>query len=588
MNDDFMSRAKSWLSSDIDEDTRAEIKDLIDSGNISELEDRFYTDLKFGTGGMRGKMGAGTNRMNIYTVGIATQGFASYLLEKSSSTMNQGIVIAHDSRNNSTLFAKRTAEVMAANKIKTYIFNQITPTPLLSFSIRELGAAGGIVITASHNPPEYNGYKAYLDDGGQLVYPEDEKVLEKVARTSFMDVKTLDYEKAREEQLIEEVDEQVTEKYLNAILNALLDSELCKKSGSRVKIVYSPLHGAGYYLTPLALKEAGFTNLTVVPKQSQPDGNFPTVSYPNPEDPKAWELSIQQARQIDADLAIANDPDADRIGLMIKFPNGEYKLLNGNQTGALIVNHVLSNLAEKNNLPENPYIIKTIVTSELWKKIADNYQVDVIDVLTGFKYIGEIITKYQKEKEQGKSNRNYICGGEESFGYMIGDHVRDKDGINAALIIAEIAAFAKQQGISLYDKLQQIYETYGYHAEKLISFSFEGIEGKQRINSIMSKLRSEPPGQINQSPLKEKQDYLEKKITDQQGKQTGETTLPQSNVIALLFQDGTKITARPSGTEPKIKFYFFVSNPPGVGSQQQLEHKLKIIEQEYLNHLNLK
>ena len=526
--------------------------------------------------------------MNIYTVGIATQGFASYLLEKSSTTMNQGIVIAHDSRNNSPLFAKRTAEVMAANKIKTYIFNNITPTPLLSFSIRELDAAGGIVITASHNPPEYNGYKAYLDDGGQLVYPEDEKVLEKVARTTFEDVKVLNYEKAREEKLIEEVDERITENYLKAILNALLDSELCKKTGSQVKVVYSPLHGAGYHLTPLALKEAGFTNLTVVPQQAQPDGNFPTVSYPNPEDPKAWELSIQQARKTEADLAIANDPDADRIGLMIKFPNGEYKLLNGNQTGALIVNHVLSNLAEKNNLPENPYIIKTIVTSELWKKIADHYQVDVIDVLTGFKYIGEIITKYQKEKEQGKSNRNYICGGEESFGYMIGDHVRDKDGINAALIIAEIAAFAKQEGITLYDKLQKIYETYGFHTEKLISFGFEGIEGKQKINSIMSKLRSDPPLQIHQSPLKEKQDYLEKKVTDQQGKKIGETTLPQSNVIALLFQDGTKITARPSGTEPKIKFYFFVSSPPGAGTQQQLEEKLKMIEQEYLNHLDLK
>jgi len=588
MNDDFIIRAKKWFSDIFDEKTKEQVKKMLEENNTEELKERFSEDLKFGTGGMRGKMGIGTNRMNIYTVGIATQGFAKYLLDKDDNNKGKGIVIAHDPRHNSTLFTKRAACVLAANNIKTYIFDGPNPTPLLSFAVRYFNAAGGIVITASHNPPEYNGYKAYLEDGGQLVSPEDEIILNNVEKTSYEDVKTIDERSAIEKGLIITCNKDVERAYLDVLMKPLIYPDICKEYGPNLKTVYSPLHGAGYKLAPQALNLAGFTDIISVAKQAEPNGDFPTVTFPNPEDPEAWKLIIETSENINADLAIANDPDADRVGIAVKDNNGKYILLNGNQTGALIVYHVLSGLKLNNKLPENPYIIKTIVTSELWRKIADKFNVKIFDVLTGFKYIGEMITRYNKEKEENKTTLTYILGGEESYGYMIGDHVRDKDGINAAIVISEIAALAFSENSTIYQKLQDIYSEFGLHIEKLKSFYFEGLQGRETMENIMKKLRDNPPTTICNSSLIEKRDYLNNKISNSKGEIIGKTELPKSNVISVLFADGTKIVARPSGTEPKIKFYFFVNESDKKETAEVLKEKIDHIEMEFFKHLDLK
>lgn len=576
MNNNFSDNAKIWLGDTFDDETKIRVKSLIDSGDNKKLEELFYTDLEFGTGGMRGKMDVGTNRMNVYTVRRATQGLAGHVLSKYKGEVTA--VIAYDTRRNSKLFCENAASVLAANGILAYYFKEPTPTPLLSFAVRYLGAKCGIVITASHNPPEYNGYKVYGSDGCQLVYPEDEEVLSRVKNTTFDQVKMTDFQTAIEKDKIRQVPRQLEEAYKIELLNCLTDKKRVGVSGDNITVVYSPLHGAGFRIVPEILKRAGFKNVRTVPEQSSPDGNFPTVKYPNPEDADAWKLIIEFAEKTGADIAIANDPDADRIGLAVRDEKGKFLLLNGNQTGALILEHVLSQKADNT---KNPYVVKTIVTSELWKIIADSYGVEIFNVLTGFKYIGELISKFEKDRPE----MNFLAGGEESYGYLIGKHARDKDGINAALIISEMASFAKEENSSLWRKLAEIYYKFGIFKEKLLTFTFEGIEGKQKIERIMTKLRNDPPKASTGSRLKLMKDYLEKKTVDGNGKFAGETDLPVSNVISLDFENDTKIVARPSGTEPKIKIYFFVSSIDQ--SESEIEDRLEKAIAEYLLHLEI-
>ncbi|MBN1150424.1 phospho-sugar mutase [candidate division WOR-3 bacterium] len=575
MNGFFLDNAKIWLEDPFDEETKKRVQSLIDSADQSILKELFYTDLEFGTGGMRGKMDVGTNRMNIYTVGRATQGLAQYIKNRYSGEITA--VIAFDSRRNSKIFCQRAASVFAANGIIAYIFEEPTPTPLLSYAVRYLGSKTGLVITASHNPPEYNGYKVYGNDGCQVVPPEDGEILEKVKETTFDKVQTFDFEKALKEGIVKKVPQEVEESYKEELLNSLTDKKMSQENGRNVKILYSPLHGAGFRIAPESLRQAGFVNLETVKEQSTPDGEFPTVQYPNPEDPSAWKLILKRAKEIDADIAIANDPDADRIGLAVRDKNGEFYLLNGNQTGALIFEHVLSKKAEKT---KNPYTVKTIVTSELWQSISDFYKTPIFNTLTGFKYIGEMITNFENQRPEMK----FLVGGEESYGYLIGTHARDKDGINAALIIAEISSIAKSEGKTVLEKLDKIYRKYGVHREKLMTFTFEGLEGKENIDGIMSKLRKNPPRVSTDGKLKILEDYFENKIIDDKGNLIGKTKLPKSNVISILFDNGTKIVARPSGTEPKIKFYFFVQGKNETETEKKLNNSIN----EYLTHLEIK
>ncbi|MBN1619653.1 phospho-sugar mutase [candidate division WOR-3 bacterium] len=575
MNNSFLDNAKIWLSENFDEDTRKKVKSLIDSEDKDSLRELFYADLEFGTGGMRGKMDVGTNRMNIYTVGRATQGLALHIVNKYNGEITA--VIAHDTRRNSKIFCERAACVLAANNITTWIFSEPTPTPLLSFAVRYLKAKCGIVITASHNPPEYNGYKVYGNDGCQLVSPEDGDVMAKVKETTFDQVKSADFEEAVKEGKIMFVPQALIQSYENRVIDCLTDKERCIREGKNVSIIYSPLHGAGYKITPEILKKAGFTNVQVVPEQSSPDGEFPTVKYPNPEDENAWKLILDFAVEKNADIAMANDPDADRIGLAVRDDKRNFVLLNGNQTGALMLKHILS---RKSTKTIKPYAVKTIVTSELWSKIAEYYKTEIFDTLTGFKYIGELISGLEKKSPE----MDFLMGGEESYGYLTGTHARDKDGINAALIIAEIASEAKSENTTTWNKLQSIYGEFGFFREKLLNFTFEGIEGKKKIEGIMSQLRNNPPKKSTGSNLILLKDYLQKEISDGRGTLIGETDLPVSNVISLEFENGTKIVARPSGTEPKIKLYFFANGKDEPETEKRLEKAVS----EYLLHLGIK
>lgn len=545
MDTAIIEKAKQWLNSDIDQVEKEEITRMLHADDKSELADAFYKDLEFGTGGLRGIIGIGSNRMNKYTVGAATQGLANYLIS-CYPDQEISVAIAHDSRIKSDYFAETTAAVFSANGIKVYFFSELRPTPELSFAIRYFGCKSGVVITASHNPKEYNGYKAYWNDGAQMVPPHDVNVITEVNK--IRDFSMIKFN--RDDSLIIPVAEEVDNAYLNQAEELILSPEAIRGQKD-LKIVYSPIHGTGITLVPPILKRMGFSNVHIVDAQAQPDGDFPTVVYPNPEEAEAMTLALREAEKINADVVLATDPDADRVGIAVKNHHGKFQLLNGNQTGVLIIYYLLRRWMETGRLNGNQYIVKTIVTTDLIHRIAEKYMVEYFDTLTGFKYIAEIIRNLEGKKE-------YIGGGEESYGYLIGDFVRDKDAVASCMVIAEMTAWAKSQGKSLMDVLIDIYIEFGFYKEKLISIVRKGMSGAQEIEKMMVKLREEPPVKIAGADLVKTIDYklsVEKNLV--QGSEK-EIDFPKSNVLQFITSDGSKISARPSGTEPKIKFYFSV------------------------------
>lgn len=575
MNQEIIQKAESWLSSPIDEQTKSEIQQMIDSDDQTNLVDSFYKNLEFGTGGLRGIMGAGSNRMNKYTIGMATQGFANYLL-KSFEGNEISVAIAHDSRNNSRYFAETTAAVFSANGIKTYLFEDLRPTPELSFAIRELKCQGGVVLTASHNPKEYNGYKAYWNDGAQLIAPHDSNVIDEVNKIKGIE----DVKFEKNDALIEEIGQELDEKYLNCIQDICLSPDAVKNQ-SDLNIVFSSIHGTGITLVPPVLKKLGFTNVNVVKEQAEPNGNFPTVVYPNPEESEAMSMALKMATDTKADIIMATDPDSDRVGIGVQNPKGEYQLLNGNQTGALIVNYLLSKWKENNKLTGKEYVVKTIVTTELIGDIAAKYHVNQYDTLTGFKYIAALIGQLE-----GKET--FIGGGEESYGYLISDFVRDKDAIASCAIIAEMTAYYKDQGKSLFDVLTEIYLEHGQYLEGLVSITKKGKSGADEIKEMMKNLRNNPPTDLAGSRVMRLLDYSsleEKNIITGESKKIDQ---PTSNVLQFFTEDGNKISARPSGTEPKIKFYFSVKGKLDKKENYfdnivNLENKIQQIRTDLLN-----
>lgn len=541
---EVLDRANIWLNGNYDDETKNTIKDMIEN-DPQELTECFYRDLEFGTGGLRGIMGVGSNRMNKYTVGAATQGMANYMKMNFPDLNPIKVAIACDSRNNSDYFAQITADVFSSNGFKVYLFDALRPTPELSFAIRHFGCQGGIVITASHNPKEYNGYKAYWDDGGQLISPHDKNVIKEV-----LDIKDIsDVKFDGNNELIEIIGEEVDNIYLDKIKELSLSPDAIKRQKD-FKIVFTNIHGTGAPLVPAVLKKFGFEEVYTVEEQLAPDGNFPTVKSPNPEEPAALELAMQKAKEIDADLVMATDPDADRVGIAIR-KGDDMILLNGNQAASLLVYYLLTKWKENGKLTGNEFIVKTVVTSELLAKIANKYSVEYFDVLTGFKFIADIIKKYEGKK-------TFIGGGEESYGYLVGDFVRDKDAVIACAMIAETAAWAADNGIGLYDLLMDIYLQFGLFKEKLISVVRKGKSGAEEIQKIMSGYRSNPPASLNNSKVVVVKDYLTGISKNMETGIEESIDLPSSNVLQFFTADGGKVTVRPSGTEPKIKFYFGV------------------------------
>lgn len=543
MDTAIQAKINTWLTGSFDEDTRQEIKKL-QQENETDLADAFYRNLEFGTGGLRGIMGVGTNRMNKYTVGMATQGYANYL--KQSFPGEVKVAIAHDSRNNSRFFAETTAGVFAANGIKVYLFESLRPTPELSFAIRHLGCQGGVVCTASHNPKEYNGYKAYWNDGAQLVPPHDKNVIKEVEKISSVD----EVKFTGGEENITLIGREIDEAYMDMVKGLSVYPDVIARQHD-LKIVYTPIHGTGIKLVPEVLQRFGFTNVTIVEEQAEPNGNFPTVAYPNPEEKETMSIGLKKAESLDADILLGTDPDADRVGIGIRDNHGKWVLMNGNQTAVLAFNYLIEARRTKGIAQPNDMVITTIVTTGMIDEIAAANKVACYRVLTGFKWIAEMI----REKE-GKEN--YIVGGEESFGLMIGDKIRDKDAVSAVALLCEMAAYEKEKGRSLFDKLIELYIQHGFYKEDLISITKKGMDGQQQIAAMMEAFRAQPPQTINGSPVVKLLDY-----ELQQGKnpQTGETwpiTLPKSNVLQFILEDGSIISARPSGTEPKIKFYFSI------------------------------
>ena len=539
---EIIERAKSWLTDQYDIETRKQVQELIDN-NPNELLESFYKNLEFGTGGLRGIMGVGTNRMNTYTVAMATQGFANYIKNMFTNEKELRVAIAYDCRNNSKEFAKTTANVMSANGIKVFLFNSLRPTPELSFAIRELNCHAGVVVTASHNPKEYNGYKAYWNDGGQLVSPHDKNVISEVEKISDFSMVNIN----ANENLIEYLDEKFDEIYINKILDLSLSPKAIKKQQDLV-FVYTPIHVTGGQIIPRLFDKAGFKNLHTVKEQIVVSGDFPTVVSPNPEEKAAMTLAIDKAKEVNADVVLATDPDADRVGIAVKDENGEYVLLNGNQTATLLTYYLLTRWDELGKLTGKEYIVKTIVTTELLFDIADKFNVKKFDVLTGFKFIADKILN--------NPDMTFIGGGEESYGFLIGDFVRDKDANSACFMIAEMTAWAAELGKSLYQILKEIYKEFGFYKEGLISLTKKGISGVEEIKNMMHRFRTEPPKEILNSKVVEIKDYKESICKDLRlGIETA-INLPKSDVLQFFTEDGTKISVRPSGTEPKIKFYF--------------------------------
>ena len=546
----YMENYKKWCEDTyFDEATRAELKAI--EGNDKEIQERFYKDLEFGTGGLRGIICAGTNRLNIYTVSKATQGFANYIIKQGEDAVKKGVAIAFDSRRMSPEFAEITALVLNGNGIKTYIYPSLRPTPMLSFAVRELNCTGGVVITASHNPPEYNGYKVYWADGGQVPYPRDEAIIEEVnAVTDFHTIKTANKDEAVKAGLFNVIGEEVDEAFDKNVLAQIVNPEIIKEQHD-LKIVYTPIHGSGNKPVRRVLEKAGFENVTVVPEQELPDSEFTTVGYPNPENPAVFELAIKLAEKIDADIILGTDPDCDRVGAVVKTKDGSYTVLTGNMTGTLICNYICSQKAKLGTLPKNGALVSTIVSSEMTKAIAKKYNLAYFDVLTGFKYIGEKIKEFEQTGEY-----QYVFGFEESYGCLSGTYARDKDAVVASLLICEMAAYYKSRGMSLYDGLMELYDTYGVYKEIIHSITLKGIEGIENMKKIMDTLRKDAPSEIAGVKVTETRDYLEDKIVDVATGKVSPTNLPKSNVLYFTLADDTWFCVRPSGTEPKIKIYF--------------------------------
>lgn len=538
-------KINTWLTGAYDEDTKAYIQDLINNEEYTELTDAFYRDLEFGTGGLRGIMGVGSNRVNKYTFGMATQGLSNFL-KKEYPNEEIKVAIAYDCRNNSDTLSKVVADVFSANGIKVYYFEALRPTPELSYAIRELGCQSGVVLTASHNPKEYNGYKAYGADGGQFVAPFDKMVMEEVQKIASVE----DVKFEGNPDFIEVIGEDIDKKYIDELVKLSVSKEAIKRQHD-MKIVFSPIHGTGISCIP-ALEAFGFTNVTLVKEQMVIDGNFPTVVYPNPEEQEALSMAISKAKEIDADLVMATDPDADRVGIAVKNDKGEIVLFNGNMTGTLVLNYMLTAWKEAGKLTGNEYIVKTIVTSYLIDRIAESYGVECFNTLTGFKYIGEMITRLKGEK-------TFIAGGEESYGYLIGEHVRDKDAVVSAVIIAEMAAYYKDHGSSLYEALVDMYVEHGFFRERLVSVTKKGKAGAEEIQQMMVEFRSNPPATLGGSTVIILKDYQSQEIKHLGSGEIEPTNLPGSNVLQFITEDGSIISARPSGTEPKIKFYCSVN-----------------------------
>jgi phosphoglucomutase len=542
-----IQRAQKWLDGNYDEKTKSEVKQLMEAADTSELIDAFYRDLEFGTGGLRGIMGVGSNRMNIYTVGAATQGLSNYLLKQFANIKQIKVVIGYDCRNNSKLFAQTSANIFSANGIKVYMFEDLRPTPEMSFTIRELGCQSGIILTASHNPKEYNGYKAYWDDGAQMVAPHDKNVIDEVMAITNVD----DIKFDGNPSLIEIIGAEIDELYLNRVATLVLDKEAIKRNND-LKIVYTPIHGTGVKIVPAALRKYGFTNIINIPEQDVVSGDFPTVKSPNPEEPAALEMAVTKAREIDADIVMATDPDSDRLGIATKNDKGEFILVNGNQTALLLTYYIITQWKAKNKLKGNEFIVKTIVTSELLKEIAVKNNIAYFDCYTGFKWIAAVIRELEGKMQ-------YIAGGEESYGFLPQDFVRDKDAVSSCCVMAEMTAWAKDNGKSLYQLLQDIYLEYGFSKEKMISVVRKGKEGADQIRQMMEDFRMNPPKTLAGSPVVLIKDYLSLEATNcANGTKTTLDFPETSNVLQFLTEDGSKISVRPSGTEPKIKFYMEV------------------------------
>lgn len=555
----------TWLNGSYDQETKDQIREMLEKEQYTELTDAFYKDLEFGTGGLRGIMGVGSNRVNKYTFGIATQGFSNFL-KQTYPGQDIKVAIAYDCRNNSDTLARVVADVFSANGIYVYFFESLRPTPELSFAVRKLGCQGGVVLTASHNPKEYNGFKAYGADGGQLVAPYDQQVMEQVQRITSVDQVNFN----RNDDLVEVIGEEIDQQYIDELVKLSVSKEAIQRQKD-LNIVFSPIHGTAGVLVPPALERYGFENVTLVEEQMVVDGNFPTVVYPNPEEHDALSMALDKAREVDAELVMATDPDADRVGIAVKDHRGNWMLLNGNQTGTLIINYMLKAWKEAGKLTGNEYVVKTIVTSYLIDKIAESYGVECFNTLTGFKYIGELMTRFEGKKK-------FIAGGEESYGYLIGDHVRDKDAVVSSVIIAEMAAYYKDQGTSLYEALLELYVEYGIYREKLISITKKGKSGAEEIQQMMRDFRSHTPKELGGSKVKILKDY---KTGVEKNLETGETQpidLPQSNVLQFITEDGAIISARPSGTEPKIKFYCSVNDT--LSSAQEYEVVAEKLDQK--------
>ncbi len=558
MDNVILEKVNVWLNGNYDEETKAGIRNL-QSANPDELADAFYKNLEFGTGGLRGIMGIGTNRMNRYTVGMATQGYANYLKKCFEGEIS--VAIAHDCRNNSRLFAEITANVFAANGIKVFLFENLRPTPELSFAIRYLKCKGGVVCTASHNPKEYNGYKAYWDDGAQMVSPHDKNVIIEVEKIASVD----EVKWSGGESNITIVGKEIDEAYFKMVKGLSVFPEVCAAQHD-LKIVYTPIHGSGIKLVPDALTLYGFTNVHVVAEQSIPDGNFPTVIYPNPEETETMSIGLKKARELDADILIGTDPDADRVGVGVKNNKGEWVLLNGNQTALLAFNYMIESRKEKGLSKSNDMVIKTIVTTDMIDVIAKASGISCYNVLTGFKWIASLI-------KQKAGVENYVVGGEESFGLMIGNEVRDKDAVSASAILCEMAAYEKNKGRSLFDKLVDLYVQYGFYKEDLLSITKKGMNGVAEINAMMESFRTNPPQSIIGIQVEKLLDYELKVGKNLLDGSSWDIDLPKSNVLQFELTDGTKISARPSGTEPKIKFYFSVNTTLSDAAAFEAEEK---------------
>ena len=561
----YKDEYKKWCEDpSFDEETKKELLSIKDDGE--EIKDRFYKELEFGTAGLRGVIGMGTNRMNKYTVGKATQGLANYILEQ--GTQDMGVAISYDSRRMSDEFSLQTALILNANGIKTYLFESLRPVPELSFAVRQLKCTAGIMITASHNPPKYNGYKVYWDDGSQIVAPRDKDIINKVRNIAdFKEIKTISKEEAIEKGLFNVIGKEMDDKYIETLKSKILNPEIVKEQGKDLKIVYTPLHGTGNTIAERLLNELGFKNVYVVPEQAKPDGNFPTVDYPNPEDKKAFKLALELAEKVDADVVLATDPDADRLGIYAKdTKTGEYMPYTGNMSALLIAEYRISQMKEKNILPEDGMFITTIVSSDLAKAIADNYGLECIEVLTGFKNIGAVMKKAEENHD-----KTYVFGFEESYGCLIGDYARDKDGIAAVMSLCEAAAYYRAQGITLWDQMNNIYEKYGYYKEDQVSIVLEGAEGAEKIKEMMTSMRNKDVEQIGKYKVLCFKDVDRDYVKDMTTGEESKTGLPKSNVLYYQLENNSWCCVRPSGTEPKIKLYFGVKGTSAENATEELE-----------------